>query len=452
MATGDELRRLREAKAAFRDQLLENPDVHGLGIGYKRKGGKKTKTLAVVVHVHRKQPHAKIAAARLVPPQLEFYSSSEKKRVSVPTDVVEQSPPQPEACGPCDTNFGSRVRPVPGGFSFGRATAPGGTLGGYVWDRITDQSVFLSNHHVIGGTAGDTIIQPSIGDLGSSPADNFGAVIRAGTLDAAIGAASDADDMELAIQCSTAGVFEIADAALEMAVEKVGQTTGLTCGVVELIDYDSNHYGSHADLWIDGEGDFSDSGDSGSLYVERTHPEGQSWKRVVGIHWGGSGDDGIGHPIRSVFDDLNLTTLCDGIITNLIEALFGPERESERPRQAHKGLARDFEAAIAKTRVGSKALDLLRRHRVDAVALVARGDGRRAAIAALAPILEDKFTVAEILDHQLTSRDIANFKRVLHVSDGTRPKARPLTAFAALLLKRAEGRTLRSVLFGKPPA
>ena len=112
-------------------------------------------------------------------------------------------------------------------------------------------------------------------------------------------------------------------------------------------------------------------------------------------HWGGSGDDGVGHPIRSVFDDLNLTTLCDGIITNLIETLFGPERESERPRQAHKGLARDFEATIAKTKVGSKALDLLRRHRVDAVALVARGDGRRAAIAALAPILKDKSTVAE---------------------------------------------------------
>jgi hypothetical protein len=94
----------------------------------------------------------------------------------------------------------------------------------------------------------------------------------------------------------------------------------------------------------------------------------------------------------------------------------------------------------------------LRRHRVDAVALVASGDGRRAAIAALAPILKDKSTVAEILDHQLTSRDIANFNRVLHVSDGTRPKARPLTAFAALFLKRAEGRTLRSLLFGKPPA
>jgi hypothetical protein len=259
--------------------------------------------------------------------------------------------------------------------------------------------------------------------------------------------------MELAIQCSTAGVYEIADAELGMAVEKVGQTTGLTCGVVELIDYDSNHYGSRADLWIDGDADFSDSGDSGSLYVERTHPEGQTWKRVVGIHWGGSGDDGIGHPIRSVFDDLNLATICEGIITNLIEALSGgDERESERPGQAHKGLARDFEAAIAQTKVGAKALDLLRRHRVDTVALVTRGDGRRAAVAALTPILKDRFTVAEILDYQLTSRDIANFQRILDVLDSARPKAKPLTAFAALLLKRAEGKTLRSVVYGKPPA
>jgi len=454
MAQEDELRQLREAKAAFREQLLANPDVHGIGIGYKRKAGKKTKTLAVVIHVHRKQPNSEIAPARFIPPKLDFYSTSAKKRISVPTDIVEKAPPQPEVCGPCNVNFGTRVRPVPGGFSFGRATEPGGTLGGYVWDRTTDQSVFLSNHHVIGGTAGDTIIQPSIGDLGSSPADNFGAVIRAGRLDCAIGSATDSADTELAIECSTAGVFEITDAILGMEVEKVGQTTGLTCGVVELIDYDSNHYGSHVDLWIDGDGsDFSQSGDSGSLYVERTHPDGSNWKRIVGIHWGGSGNDAVGHPIRAVFDDLNLTTLCDGIITNLIEALFGPESEAEEalPRNTHKGIARDFEAVILKTKVGSKALELLRRHRVDAVGLLAKGDGRRAAIAALAPILKGKFTVAEILDHQITTRDLANFKRVLAVSEESLPKAKPLTTLAGLLLKRAEGKTLRSVLFGKLP-
>ena len=65
-----------------------------------------------------------------------------------------------------------------------------------------------------------------------------------------------------------------------MVIQKTGQTTGLTCGIVELIDYDSSHYGSHDDLWIDGDGaDFSQGGDSGSLYLERVHPQGQPWRR-----------------------------------------------------------------------------------------------------------------------------------------------------------------------------
>jgi hypothetical protein len=448
----DTLRHLREAKAAFGRSLLAIPGVHGIGIGYKRKGRRKTRTLALVLHVHRKRPEAEIEPSHRIPPRLEFFSTSANKRLTVVTDVVEKAPPQPEACGRCDTDLGARVRPVAGGFSFGLATQPGGTLGGYVWDQTTKQVVFLSNHHVIGGTATATVIQPSIGDGGASPADDFGKVLRAGTLDASIGTVTRASDQELEIECSSPGVFEIADGALEMPLEKVGQTTGLTCGVVELIDYDSNHYGSHADLWIDGAGsDFSNPGDSGSLYVERTHPEGRRWKRVVGIHWGGSGNDGVGHPIRAVFNDLNLTTLCDGIITSIIESIFEAEAEPAlalAPR-LHAGIARDFEAAIRESKVGGKALALLREHRVGAVTFLSSGDGRRVTLAALAPILRGKLTVDEILAHKLTAADVRNWQRVLEVAGRVRPKARGLLEFGVRLLERVQGRTLRSVIFGR---
>jgi hypothetical protein len=78
-----------------------------------------------------------------------------------------------------------------------------------------------------------------------------------------------------------------------------------------LINFDSDYHGSHTDLWIDPEnGDFSAGGDSGALYVHSDlagAPNGGP--RVVGLHWGGSGDSGVGHPIRAVFDDLGLHTV-----------------------------------------------------------------------------------------------------------------------------------------------
>ena len=241
-------------------------------------------------------------------------------------DVVERPIPVPEvACGSCSADLEDLVRPVPGGYSGGPPTSvsTGGTLGGWVWDNVTDQAVVISNDHVFGGTAGTDISQPSTFDGGSLPTDRIADVLRAGSLDVSIAAPVDDDVADYAIECGGPGVYEIADATVGMIVQKTGQTTGLTCGIVELIDYDSGHYGSENDLWIDGDGDdFSMGGDSGSLYLEQTHPDGAAWRRVVGIHWGGSGDDGVGHPIQAVFDDLDLSTICSGLIGQLIESMF----------------------------------------------------------------------------------------------------------------------------------
>jgi hypothetical protein len=94
------------------------------------------------------------------------------------------------------------------------------------------------------------------------------------------------------------------------------------------------------------------------------------------------GNDGVGHPIRAVFNDLNLTTLCAGIVNAFIEAVFETEEEVEEEAEelAHTGhsrqkkcypgpiiqngtragfyhgIARDFE-------IGSNFLNVLRSHR-----------------------------------------------------------------------------------------
>ena len=168
----------------------------------------------------------------------------------------------------------------------------------------------LSNRHVFGSVPGTPVIQPS-NDDGGSPGDRIASVVRAGSLDAAIAAPLDSTVVSRSIAGGGAGIFEIADAVIGMGVQKTGRTTGLTHGVVDLIDYDSGHNGSRVDLWIDGgDADFSGGGDSGSLYLESDGADDPlDAHRIIGLHWGGSGRDGVGHPIRAVFDDLGVTTL-----------------------------------------------------------------------------------------------------------------------------------------------
>lgn len=477
------LREVREAKARFGGDLMRNPDVHGIGVGRRREGGEKTDELAIVVHVQRKRPVEDVAPDRLLPKSVS-YLDREGKKVEIPVDVVEKPIPVPEVeCGDCDVDLEDRVRPVRGGYSGGPPTSisNGGTLGGWIWDNVTDQLVVISNDHVFGGGAGTDISQPSSFDGGSLPADRIADVIRSGTLDVSIAAPVDGDILEVEIECGGPGVFEFADAEIDMVVQKTGQTTGLTCGVVELIDYDSNHYGSHNDLWIDGDGnDFSMGGDSGSLYLERDHPEDRSWRRAVGIHWGGSGNDGVGHPIQAVVDDLDLTTVCDGVITAIFDALFEDREESEgEPRQwwsdvdriglvprwdkwawqrlfqgrwrppfhrRRPSFAREVEARFQRTERGSELVNLLHRERVDAVRVLLSTDGRRALNAAVRS-LQRAVTTDDLLAYRLGEDDVRNVERLLFVAERIGQEGmREAVERVKELIAGGEGRSLEELL------
>ncbi|MDX2468046.1 MAG: hypothetical protein QNL12_12080 [Acidimicrobiia bacterium] len=480
------LRDVREAKARFGAELLKNPDVHGVGVGRRRRGGKKTEELAIVVHVQRKRPEDKVSPRRLVPKSVR-YVNRQREEIDIPVDVVEKPVPVPEvACDDCDANLEARVRPVPGGYSGGPplSVSNGGTLGGWLWDNVTDQIVVISNDHVLGGTAGTDVTQQSIFDGASSPRDRIANVLRSGTLDVSIAAPVSNDVYELAIECGGPGVFEFAEAQIDMIVQKTGQTTGLTCGIVELVDYDSGHYGSENDLWIDGDGnDFSMGGDSGSLYLERDHPDGQPWRRVVGIHWGGSTNDGVGHPMPAVVEDLDLTTVCDGALRSLIDAIFGragddgAEMEAERSamlagwsppdrwrpptprylfdrwplrRQRRKGrrsFARAAETRLRETRHGADLVDLIHQHRVAAVRLALNTDGRRALHAALGPIAKRVVTTDDLLAYRLDDEDIANVERLLVVAErmGGDAMAEAIE-HVRQLVGRGSGRALKDML------
>lgn len=289
----------RVAKRLFGAQLLANPDVKGVGVGRRKLGGATTDEYAVVVHLQRKSPRSDVPPSRLVPETLRFVDH-DGREVVVRVDVQQHEPPTPEV---------ARVRPVPGGVSVGRS-GTSGTLGGWVWDIATERIVALSNAHVFGSTIGKPILQPSKQDGGVDPADRIGSVLRTATLDAAIAVPLDAGVVDASIRGVGPAVFEIAEATLDMRIRKTGWATGLTHGVVQLIDYDSDH-GSHADLWIEGDGaDFSAEGDSGALYLESdVGGAATQHQRVVGLHWGGSGNDGVGHRIQAVFAELGLSTL-----------------------------------------------------------------------------------------------------------------------------------------------
>ena len=466
--TEPEMERMREAQRQFIDQLLEIPGVHGVGIGYKEVGGELTDQLALVVRVYNKLPEAAVDPHEMIPAKVTFYSRAYDEEVTIVTDVQERARPVEYPCI-ADDALGVRVRPIPGGYSIRQPGTGGGTLGGWVWDELNDQVVLLSNNHVLGSTAGADVIQPS---SGSAPADHFADVVRTGTLDATIAAPIDTDDVELAIEGVGPAVYEVAPATVGMQVEKSGQTTEHTTGQVVLVDYISYHYGSTNDFEVHpdhGQDRFAYFGDSGSLIVERTHPSGSSWKRVVGLLWGG--DPLVGncyaHEIEDVFEDLDLTTVCAGVLEQISDDLFAESyaeagerlvairspwdratRDPARvlaPRKLWRGMGRDLEKRLARSDRGQEALKLLHFHRVEAVHLLRDREIRRALAASTGPFVRGAWTTGEVFNREVTDEDAERFERFVKIVEERQPDLRKPLDFAKELLAEVHGRRLKDI-------
>ena len=165
----------------YRHHLLKKPNVVGVGVGYREKGGRRTDERAVIVFVTQKVAPHKLAGAEMVPRSLRG------QRVDVieigEVRLMENAAPlsQEEEEGP--PSGGSRLdrwRPAPGGVSIGHYKVTAGTLGCAVKDPATGERFILSNNHVLANSssgedgrasAGDPVLQPGSYD-GGKPEDD----------------------------------------------------------------------------------------------------------------------------------------------------------------------------------------------------------------------------------------------------------------------------------------
>lgn len=151
-----ELRRAFQRALAAKDAAsafwLAQPNVTGIGVGYKERSGQSTGEVAVQVFVERKLALSELADLGLsqVPEELR----------GVVTDVVEL-PPLREMVPPSGSRA-DRRDPLVGGLSVGHASTPFsyGTLGAIAFDAANN-AVALSNEHVLDGDIGETVHQPS---------------------------------------------------------------------------------------------------------------------------------------------------------------------------------------------------------------------------------------------------------------------------------------------------
>ncbi|NSL86792.1 hypothetical protein ECE50_008120 [Chitinophaga sp. Mgbs1] len=313
----------QQAEATF----LHQPGVTAVDVGYKYKDGKRTDEIAIRVHVAKKKTD--VPAKEKVPKTIE----------GIPTDVIEGiyypqvlSEPVADSAITAFADTGTYT-PLKGGISIGPDRVISGyvytgTLGAIVKDATTNETLLLSNFHVMcvdtGWHVGDQMDQPSRVDGGTS-ASNVGALKRAvlsGHVDGAVSTVSGRSTL-----CEIVDIGKVkgtATAVLNAPVRKRGRTTLLTYGFVDAIsatinvDYGdgigvrtlSNQIGIRPDTSRNPK--FSDHGDSGSVVVDAAN-------KVIGLLFAG---DSSGYtfinPISYVLTELNIK-LCTSSLKSVIK-------------------------------------------------------------------------------------------------------------------------------------
>jgi hypothetical protein len=438
---------LREFKATNR-RLPARYGAHAWGIGRKEVQGRRTDELVLRFYVERKQPEAALGLM-LVPTQIEFTSPTTGRVTTLGTDVIERPK------GKLDADPESRIRPIPGGVSFGTILSTG-TLGGWCWDTTDHTLVALSNSHVL-APVGAAVQQPGPSDDGK-PEDKMGTTKRIiplhpapqiNQVDCAIAAVDLPSDVAREVLEIGPALFFITPPILDLAVEKFGQTTEHTFGVIVDVDLSASFEEDKLEfddcLFIDPVSptiQWSDSGDSGALVFSQTPVSGTS-KPAVGLHFGHSGASGFACKIQPVLDQLALTTICDGQITALAESMLADPTSPPRPFGA---LPRAIQSQFAASRSGKLLTDALDLHRVEIVQLVQNPAIQRSLIDALRPIVAGATTADELLARTITSADIVRLGATasLLASRASIPLASVIDQLSALTA-RAQSRTLRDI-------
>ncbi|GAA0317626.1 hypothetical protein [Kineococcus aurantiacus] len=217
-----------------------------------------------------------------------------------------------------------RTRPLHPGLSTAHRDVTAGTLGGFVRVEGSDGLYALSNNHVLANSdqaaLQDPVLQPGPYD-GGTAADRVGRLARAVALDAGGGNAVDAaiallEDEEVDLEYPVGRLTGWAEPDDEVAVEKVGRTTGWTKGRISAIELDDvavqypvGVVSFDGQIEVTGDaGAFSAGGDSGSL-VYRPDTRQAVGLLFAGSERGGPGGAGLTfcNPIGLVLSALGAT-------------------------------------------------------------------------------------------------------------------------------------------------
>lgn len=336
MITHEEISRIKVENLKTLKQKL---NVNGVGIGHKIVSGQDTGQLCLTVLVRKKVPKSELLSRDLVPTMID----------SIPVDV--------KAIGHVVALKArtDRWRPAPGGVSLGHYLITAGTLGAFVKDNATGQTLILSNNHVMANSnaasIGDAILQPGPADGGKNPQDRIADLERFVTIQfqggnggnggiCSIAKASAnilnalakligshhrlvatkitaaANEVDAAVakpawnDVITGDILDIGvitgttAAAIGMAVRKSGRTTATTTGTIEMLNVNVDvGYGGSKVATFENQivtGAMSSPGDSGSLVVDGSQP------LAVGLLFAGSDTSTVINPIDRVLELLNV--------------------------------------------------------------------------------------------------------------------------------------------------
>lgn len=298
----DQLRTFVRTRSA---QLLQDPNVTSVGIGYKQVDGAATRQLALQFTVDRKVAPESIEAlgSTRIPPAIDIGG------VLVPTDVIERTYAPAYVQVELTPKDPRKVRAavLQPGLSIGNLHTTAGTLGALVRDCTTGRTVMLSNWHVLHGPDADIgvdVVQPGRHDDNRVQANKVGRLLRSHLGAAGDCAIASIANREMANEVLGLGlpIVSVGDPELGDKVIKSGRTTGVTQGVVVRIEVNTRlDYGTGSPAVIGGfeigvddsaapaDGEISRGGDSGAAWLAmgaRNKPTGV----MLGLHFAGDAD------------------------------------------------------------------------------------------------------------------------------------------------------------------
>lgn len=293
---------LSDVQSKEENNLLNLPNVVGVALGYKHKGGVDTQEPSLLILVDQKVDRDYLNKDEMVPSTVGKYK----------TDVVEVG----QIFAYTQMTNNDRMRPVMGGCEIRNVNANFlGTMATTVRPRnagISDRYYLLSNNHVIASTGsgpgtfplGSHIIQPS---GGADPADwvaslsNFVPIVYSplanNVVDCAIAEVREFDKVSPEIY-GIGYVEGVVNPQVNMLVQKSGRTTGYTRGRITAIGATVTvNYGFAVARFVNQiiTTAMSQPGDSGSLVLDMRD-------NAVGLLFAGSNQVTIMNPINAVLN------------------------------------------------------------------------------------------------------------------------------------------------------